>query len=136
MQITNNRRKSLLKSDIIINFDFSEEDLNRCTFKKRVIIINLKYKTKVKTKTFEGININDYEIEVKKEKIEKLLKKGLSQIFSIPILYESILYENNIEYLLIKDILKEDVKIKFLIGMNGKIQEKEFVLKENISINY
>ena len=116
--------------------DLQDEELNKCYLKKNAIIINVKYKTKVKTKVFTGININDYKIQVKNEKIEELKKSGLSEKFTIPILFESILYENYMEYSKIKNILKENVIIEYLIGMNGKIQENEFKVKENISINY
>ena len=40
LQITNNRRKSLLRSDIIINMDYTQEELNYCNFPKNAIIIN------------------------------------------------------------------------------------------------
>lgn len=129
IQITNNKRKSLLKSDIIVNLDFEEESLNRCKFNRKAIIINVKYKTKIKESFFEGININDYEIQVEEGKIKEFIKKGWLKIYSIPMLYESIIYEKDTQYLQIKSIIQKKIKIKSLIGMNGKIHNNEFVFK-------
>ena len=75
LQITNNRRKSMLKSDIIINIDFTNEEVNRCSFSKKAIIINIKHKTKINVKKFEGININDYCIKIKNETLNQLEEK-------------------------------------------------------------
>ena len=122
LQITNNRRKSMLKSDIIINIDFTTEELNRCSFSKKAIIINIKHKTKINAKKFEGININDYSINIKNETLNQLEKNKQFKSFLKSSIYESILYENR----------KNDIQINFLIGMSGKIEEKEFKIQENI----
>ena len=65
--ISNNRRKSLLKSKIILNIDFPTELINKYQIYEEAIIVNLKGNVKIEKKRFNGININDYEICFKYE---------------------------------------------------------------------
>lgn len=60
--INNNKKKSLSKSDIILNVDFPNELINLYTIYDEAIIINLKGNIKIEKKRFKGININDYDI--------------------------------------------------------------------------
>jgi hypothetical protein len=62
--VANNKSKTLLKQDIIINFDFCEEILNQYKFNPMATIINVEGNIKIYKKRFEGYNINDYEIEI------------------------------------------------------------------------
>lgn len=60
--VSNNKRRGLAKSHIIVNADFPEELLNEYQIFEEAIIINLKGKVKINKKRFNGININNYEI--------------------------------------------------------------------------
>ena len=62
--VTNNRRRSLLKSNIIINVDFPKELLNKFTINDNATIINIEEESKIKKKRFCGKVINNYEINV------------------------------------------------------------------------
>ena len=62
--VTNNRRKSLLKSNIIINIDFPKELLNKFTINDNATIINIEEEIKIKKKRFCGKVINNYELNV------------------------------------------------------------------------
>ena len=124
LQITNNRRKSLLKSDIIINMDYTQEELNHCNFPKKAIIINIKHKAKIQAKDFVGLNINDYKIK-KSEENHVNIPEQLLGSFSESSLYESIIYEN---YFKIEAEIWKYIQIDYLIGNNGKIQKNEFKL--------
>ena len=123
INITNNRKKSLLKSDIVLNIDYDEENLNRCTFKREQIVININKQCIIKSKTFAGLNINDYEIDI--ENTEKIKINDITEKFSQKYIYESIINKKE-TYNKIKSNIKEDgLKIKYLIGINSKITEKE-----------
>lgn len=63
--VTNNKKKSLSKSKIILNVDFPTELINKYNIYEEAIIINLKGNVKINLKRFNGININDYEINFK-----------------------------------------------------------------------
>lgn len=49
---TNNKRKALIKSGLIINFDFVQETINQYNINENAIIINLNSKIKVNKKRF------------------------------------------------------------------------------------
>ena len=61
--VNNNKKKSLSKSNIILNVDFPNELINLYTIYDEAIVINLKEKIKIEKKRFKGININDYDID-------------------------------------------------------------------------
>lgn len=118
IRISKNKKKSLKNSDIIINFDFTEELIAKCRF-NNVVLINLNDRIDIEAKFFNGININFYEIDGKEELNSKY--------FSKEILYESKIYKKS-NFDIIKEIIKKDnIIIKNLIGVNGVIDKKEFV---------
>ena len=113
IQLTNNRKKSMLKSDIIINLDFNEEELKKCKIKKDSIIINVNNK-KIK----EVVSIIDYKITIKDKLDSEILKNNISD----HMLYEGMLYEkygNNL-FIDIQNELEKNVSINYLILNNGK----------------
>ena len=61
--VSRNKRKSLLKSQIILNVDFPSELINQYRINEKAIIVNLRGNVEIKSKRFNGININDYEID-------------------------------------------------------------------------
>jgi len=116
IRLSNNRKKDLLNSNIIINIDFNEELINKYYLNVKAIILNIPPNIKIFSKKFAGININSYNIIIPEEyKLED---------FSDKYIYETtLLHKNVIE---IKNKIKE-VKIKNLIGKNGIINKKEFL---------
>lgn len=78
--ITNNKKKSLMKNDIIINIDFPKELINKYRIKDDAIIINVRGKIKINQKRFNGLNVNDYEIDFREDKKES--KSANRKIFS------------------------------------------------------
>ena len=65
INVGNNKRKILSKTNIILNLDFPTEMINRYTIDSTATIINFKGNVKIKNKRFNGLNINDYEIDWK-----------------------------------------------------------------------
>lgn len=124
INMNNNYKKSLLKSDIILNFDFSESELNKYTLPKRASIINFENNINVLTKSFEGINSNFFEMSMPKKYLKYLLyfKK-----FNTSNLYESFIYKNTNPSNIIKEIENDGVNILFLLGKNGKIRKNEYL---------
>ena len=93
LNINNNYKKSLLKSDIILNFDFSESEFNKYTLPKKSSIINFNENINVQTKSFEGINASFVEISMPKNYLKYLL---YFKHFNTTNLYESFIYKNKI----------------------------------------
>ena len=117
IKISNNKRKDLLKSNIIINMDYQEELLNGYNINNKAIIVNVNEDVSIKSKKFNGININSFEINIPKDK--KIMN------FRDEIAYESMIYG---DFDSVKSILKKDhVTIKNLIGINGIIGKSEFI---------
>ena len=65
--LSNNKNKSLLKSQIIINMDFNQELINQYRIYEEAIIINAEENIRIDAIRFNGIVINDYEIEIGKK---------------------------------------------------------------------
>lgn len=58
VKISNNYKTAIRTTDIIINMDFTEEEINKYLIPIKCIIINAKGNVKIKSKRFNGININ------------------------------------------------------------------------------
>ncbi len=113
MDIGNNKRKILSKTNIILNFDFPTELINRYTINTEASIVNFRGNVKIKNKRFNGFNINDYEIAWKDE--------NYSDKFYAKDVYEAIQYKNQPIEELLKKIKRDNVKIKELIATNTVI---------------
>lgn len=111
--ITNNKKKALGKAQIIINFDFDEEQINKFNIYDNAIIINLKNNVKINKKRFNGITINDYKLA---SNIKELVE---SKIFFKSLKEKKIEEANLSKFQIIRKIIKEEnVEIKDLIGKN------------------
>lgn len=118
ISITNNKKRSLMKSGIIINIDFPNELINKYNIKEDAIILNVKLKTKIINKRFNGLTINDYEIDFRDDKKND---KALENKYYLKDLYESQFYKKQ-RISDIKEKLKLDnVIIKKLILNNGEL---------------
>lgn len=117
--ISNNQKKSLAKSQIILNLDFNKEVLNRYKINETAVIINIEGDMKIKSKRFNGININDYEIEVGREEI--IWRENCNK-FKAKDLLEAKLYMKDTFHNIKRKIAKNKVSITEVIGENGKIE--------------
>ena len=92
--LSNNKNKSLLKSQVIINMDFNQELIN-------------------------GIVINDYEIEIGRK--EFIWREGIEK-YRQRDLIEAELYVKDTYKNIRKKIQKNSIKIKELYGINGIVR--------------
>lgn len=125
LNVTTNKDKTLLNSNIIINLDFLLDEFSQCAMPRKAIIFNIRNNLKIYSNFFEGINITDYLIYLpqKYNKIVKLLE-DVNPI----LLYEAIIIENNLIQSEIERKLKFDsVEIKCFLGNNGIIRGREFL---------
>lgn len=132
ININNNYNKTLKKSNIILNYDFSEEEINKYEISKNACIINVQNKTKICKKSFEGINIESYNITVPK----RCNFLGVYQNeFDKAIIYESMIYKNTLFGNIKKEIIDDKIAITSLNGKNGIIRKNEFSkISKKISI--
>ena len=95
--VTNNKKKSLLKSNLILNIDFPTE--------------------LIKKKRFSGICINDYEIK----KIQGLEYEDIENQFWNKDIYEAYFYKRQPIEEIKKKIRKDNVQIAWLQGLRERI---------------
>ena len=117
--VSNNQKKSLVKPEIILNIDFNKITLNKYKINEKAIIVNLEGNMKIEEKRFDGININDYDINVGREEI---IWRENMQDFKTKDLLEAILYMKDTFSNISKKINKNKIEIKELYGVNGKIE--------------
>lgn len=117
--LTNNKKKSLLKSNIILNVDFTNELINKYNIFDEAIIVNINKKAKINKKRFNGIVINNYEISLKNNVIADYI--GNYEKYYLKHLYEAEFYKN-ITYKDFQNKIKDDeLQLQGLYGLNGKI---------------
>ena len=111
--ITNNKKKSLVRSNIILNVDFDTELINKYNIPEEGIIVNLQENVKITKKRFNGISINDYEIKYQNydeydyEKEKYYDKKDM---------YETMIYKKQPYEYIKRKIDRDKVEIVKLIG--------------------
>lgn len=116
--ITNNKKKSLMKSQIILNIDFPQELINKYNIYDDAVIVNLKGNIKINKKRFNGLNINNYEINFR---FDKQNNKALNNKYYLKDLYQSELYKRQRISEIKKQIKNDKVVIKNLIINNGEL---------------
>lgn len=128
LNMNNNYKRSLLKSDIIINLDFTNDEVNRYIIDDNTCLINMSSKNiEINSKTFNGIIINSYEISFPNKYIKSLIFfKG----FNIQVLYESFIYKNTSPNNIKKELYDDNINIVSLIGKYDKIRKSEFYKTE------
>lgn len=116
--INNNKRKSLAKSKIIINFNVPKDEVNQFHINPYAIIIDINQKIKIESKSFCGIHIYDYQMEVDIPNVD-------ANIFEIKKQYEAKFIGNSYET--IRNVIREEnAKIVNLIGRKGMICKEEY----------
>lgn len=116
--VGNNKRKSALKSNVIINVDFPNELINQYNIYDEAIIINLRGNIKINKKRFTGININDYEIDF--DNFEEFDYEK-EKLFDKKDIYEAELIKNQPFKYSRNDLNKYKVKITKLFGTNNEV---------------
>lgn len=119
INVSSNKDKGLIRSHIVVNFDFLEKDLCDCKFEGILVQLNNR-----KFERRKGITIRGCRLRLPRVKVFNYLCNP--NHFSDEIIYEgNIFYKTSYED--IKKILKRDnVQIRYFIGNNGKIDFSEF----------
>ena len=117
IKLSNNKNKGLARTDVIVNMDFSSDLISKYTIPNNRVIFNINGNIIIKSKKFNGINVNDYKIEMPPEyKLDG---------FDDETVYETIAVGYN-KFNNVREIMAKDhIKITELIGNNGKISDEE-----------
>ena len=128
IRVTNNKRKSLAKSRIIINIDFPEELVNKYSINPDAIIVNIDKPVKIKAKKFAGINVHNVKLYIPHNCNVQFEENNVFNVFSEEEMYEAELINLTFEEAQ-KKLAKDKIYIKNLIGANGVISKHEFKSK-------
>ena len=113
LTISNNKRKSLYKSKILINMDFPNELINKYNIYEHAIIINLEDRIRINKKRFNGLVINDYSI--------KTNDVSPSEEYDEKEVIESMICRKDNFYNIRRDIEQRGLYINGVFGNNGEI---------------
>lgn len=71
ISVSNNRKKSLKKAKYILNYNLSEEELKRYKMNRNAIIVSIQSNIQTGIKGFDGILVNNIEVDISDNIIEK-----------------------------------------------------------------
>lgn len=117
--VGNNKRKGLAKSKVILNIDFPSELVNQYQIYDKAIIVNIRENVKISKKRFNGITINDYDIDFKNKKD---LDFNFDDKFKNYEFYEALLNKKQPIIDNIRKVEKDGVIITKLIGVNNSFE--------------
>ncbi len=118
--VSNNKKKSLQKAKIIINFDLKQDEISKYQINRNAVIINLSENIMKMEKSFNGIIINSMQIADINYKIRNYY------LFEHIDLYESYIFEEKRLERVLDKIEKDNIIIKGLLGERGRIQNMEY----------
>lgn len=118
-----NYRKGLAKAKIIINFDFTKDELKKFKINPDAIFISLQEKEMILEQIFHGLFIVETKMEANRERLG--IYPELNQ-FSLEEIYTARIHPST-SILKVWEIVKKDgLKVKYLNGINGELDEKEY----------
>lgn len=127
ISVSNNKRKALKRAKYILNVNLDKAELEKYRINRNATIINIKENVRYDNVSFDGININNFNIELSDEYVERF--EVLNEKFENTKLYESVLINENYTNKNIEKIYdrinNDEIKVKELIGNNGIIEDKE-----------
>lgn len=124
LNVSNNYKKSASRSKIILNFDFSQKEIEKINILRKSVIINFIDNIKLDKKSFDGIICNFYYISFSYNRYLEFQKR--LNHFNRTALYESLIYKQTYYKNILNDIKIDNVKVEFLEGIRGNIKEAEF----------
>lgn len=142
--ISNNKNKSLKRAKYILNVNMEKKELEKFKINRNAIMIHFRENIQYDAITFNGINVNYFQISIPDDYIEQMERVGQLGEFDTAIFYESILLrkaelaKKKITMLskveldkhrnMITDMIRDDgIYITGLIGNNGRISERELI---------
>jgi len=114
-----NYRKSLARADLVINVDFTKEELKKFRLNPNAIILQLKGEKPELDQVFHGLFVTGICLDLQQE--NPALEQFPSEEIYVAHLEEKLNFEE-----VWQKIKKDDVNVRYLKGMNGKIDEKEY----------
>ena len=117
--VVNNKRKSLAKTKVVLNMDFPQELVNQYNIYEEAVVVNIQGNVKIKKKRFNGVCINDYEIEKLKSFDDLDYDYDKEIYFEQKDIYEASIYKKQPIENVMRKINKDKIEIKRLVGENN-----------------
>lgn len=137
ISVSNNKKKALKRAKYILNVNLTKEELQKYKINRNAIIVNIKEEVKYNDLSFEGVNVNNIELNLPDEYIERY--EELGEKFDKTEFYESILLNDGLGKASIEEIEnrinKDNVQIVGILGNNGEISDKELQKIHKINID-
>lgn len=137
ISVSNNKNKALKRAKYILNVNLTKEELQKYKINRNAIIVNIKEEVKYNDLSFEGVNVNNIELNLPDEYIERY--EELGEKFDKTEFYESILLNDGLGKASIEEIEnrinKDNVQIVGILGNNGEISDKELQKIHKINID-
>lgn len=117
--VSNNKKRGMIKSNIVVNYDFPKEYINLYNIHEEAVIINIHENIDIINKRFNGFNIKNYEVikrnkEGEKEEDKKENQK-IKKIYDIKDYYEDKLNvrlnTNTTKQYKIFEIIEKEIEI-------------------------
>lgn len=116
IEVLKNENCNIRKSQFVINFDFTEDEIRRLILPKEAIVISIKENISSLRKGFSGVIINDIDIYLNKN-VENFRTLALCEAYMYN--YSKKIRENE------RQFERSEYKINGYIGNNGPIKEEE-----------
>ena len=117
--VVNNKRKSLAKTKVVLNMDFPQELVNQYNIYEEAVVVNIQGNVKINKKRFNGVCINDYEIEKLKSFDDLDYDYDKEIYFEQKDIYEASIYKKQPIENVMRKINKDKIEIKRLVGENN-----------------
>lgn len=121
LTVANNKKKSLKKARIIINFDLLENEINKYTIYREAVILTIDENGFYESDTFNGTQIRKIKIDTSDEIKKSFEKYNLLTNNDLTILYESTIDKRQKLAQIRNKIQHDKVKIVKLYGKNGSL---------------
>lgn len=124
--VSNNKRKSAYRANLIVDIDFTKKDINGYKINNNAFIINLSNEETIIEKNFNGIIINNFNVDVNENELS-YIKEFYGNIN--PKLFIESIIKSQIQGIQIETLRKcfeqNIIIVKELIGIRGVIDVKE-----------
>ena len=119
--------KHVQKLQKIVNIDFPEEFMNQYIIYENAVILDIQGNTKIRKKRFNGIILQNYEINIKRKEEYEIEE----ELFYAKDLYEAEFYKKQPYQFVREKIKKDEIEIETLYGKNGNFER----MKQNEKIS-
>ena len=119
--VTNNKKKSLKKAKVIVNFDLQENEINKYIIYREAVILTIDEKGFYESNTFNGIQIRRIGIDTSNEIKDFFEQYNLLDDNELSALYESRINQKQGLSQIKQQMKKDEIKVTKLYGKNGSL---------------